>query len=61
MQIGFVRIRRVGSYWSVARALPPELPNQYAHDVVLVRSFWRAVKHAIWILRNSPHIPTKYR
>ena len=61
MIIGFVRIRRVGSMWSVARVLPPELPNQYAHDIILCRSIWRALSHALWILRHSPRIPRTYR
>lgn len=56
MNIGLVRITRVGSYWSVSRTTPRNLPNQYAHDVILVRSIWRAIGHALWIIRNTPRI-----
>lgn len=61
MNIGLVRITRVGSYWSVSRTAPRPLPSHHAHDVILVRSIWRALGHALWILRNSPRIPTRYR
>jgi hypothetical protein len=56
MIIGFVRIARVGSYWSVSRTVPRVLPSHHAHDVILVRSLWRALAHALWIARNTPRI-----
>lgn len=56
MNIGLVRITRVGSYWSVSRTVPRPLPSHHAHDVILVRSIWRAIGHALWIVRNTPRI-----